>query len=1262
MAESSGADVVYTIGADASQYEEVMSRLGITAQKSGERTQSAFSKATTAMIATGAAISASVTAPLVAVGKHALNTAVNFTKLYESSIMVFQRMLGGREAAQGLYTDLLAIAKASTYSQETFLNAGKTLVGMGADAQQTTVYMQAITDAVSAFGGSAEDIEGLASVFGKVMTNGRLTGESLEQFSDRGINALAILADQAGVSADQMRRMISEGSMGATEALQMLCDGIEHGYTDATGRFVEGAEGMAAALKGGTLTGALDSTNSAIRAFSLELIGINPTLKSTDEAYEANQERLQQLIAVVSTANQIIPKLAKVFAGVTEAIGDFLSWLVGAPEEFAETADAADRTGGALDRFNEYLDKADPENLKRIGNAIAIVAAAGPGLTVAGTALKGLKRVMDATQAASTKLKGGIGAVKGAVQTAGTGFQIAREQVTGLTAAEAQAKAATTGFTAAENAKSAALAVGAGATNLAAAALRRLSAAISNNPIGAVMVAATLAVPVIMKLKDSFDESVRSMDDVNIASQRQSDALAAAESRYESIVAVQGEGTMAAQNAAAAVEEERSKYEALDITFGELREAIDSDVEAQKRLHGQVQGGFKEATEGAEAYNGLLEVQEGLTRDQIAAQEEYDVLLERWQAVQASGGYNPVLTRQVEEAKGALDETNAALEQNAADLEAAKQKTMDLASRSMSYYRALVEVRNGNVDAGEAAVRYGLSEEEAADLTAEAEEAMLDQAQAASESKEKLAELVDGNADLASALERSGTSLEELAAALDNSGMSVDDFGQLLEDVTDKTRDAFNKMEEDSALSVDQLIDNLNHNAEYTASWGDSMRTIMERTGAESTSSFMTYLRDLGPEYAETIGNIANASDDQLAALVAAWIRSGDASAVAAAEAAGLTCEEYATALETGQVTIDEALAAADQQNAETLASAPEAKSAAEEVGGAIADGMATGIDGGRPTVEGAVAGMIQAMQQSVETAAISMEPYGAQVPGSVAAGIASGTASIVVAMTVIAMLIKSSAESVDLTGNGVNAAASFASGLSSGIGGASAAAAMMKASVLARLLEVPVQSGQAGRQAATGFASGIAGGAGAAMAAAAVVAMAATKTLSSASTGAWSAGYALPQGMAQGIRDGQYLVVSASQAMAAAALRAAQQTLQVNSPSKAFRRIGRFVDQGAALGIYDDIDKPVGAVIDMALAMGDAMGSVRVPSIEYGPSASPIIGVTETATASWGQVSGELASVAAAVESLHSDLGGIISDNAPALTRRQLAREVNRA
>lgn len=356
------------------------------------------------------------------VGVAAAKTAIDFTKLYESTMVVFDKMLGGKQAANELYGSLLSIAKASTFSQEAFLTAGKKLVGMGIDAQSTTKYMQAITDAVAGFGGTSENLTNVAENFAKISTAGRLSMEDVNMLSDNGIQALKILGNQYGVTTDEMRDMISSGSVPAKEAMDKLAEGIEKGTNGANGMTAAMA-GMSMAMKGKTLTGALDSLNSGFRGFALNLIGINPTLKETDEGFEESTQRLQQLTAAISTIAGIMPSVATVFSSFTDGIGRLLDNLVGANVAFDEASGKWQNVGGVIGDLKDKLETLDPDKLKKIGDGILAMAAAGVVLPALGGGISKIGGIITGASGViggfSSKITGVSGNVSNFASTSG---------------------------------------------------------------------------------------------------------------------------------------------------------------------------------------------------------------------------------------------------------------------------------------------------------------------------------------------------------------------------------------------------------------------------------------------------------------------------------------------------------------------------------------------------------------------------------------------------------------------------------------------------------------------------------------------------------------------------------------------------------------------------------------------------------------------------------------------------------------------------
>ena len=557
-----GEAVIFDIGVDTSSFDGVMAGLKAETQRAASSIDAGFSQSfdrlASAAGAAGTAITLGVTAPLVAVGALAGRTAVNFTKLYETTMIVFESILGGKEAAGALYSSLLDIAKGSTYAQETFLECGKKLVGMGIDAETTKAILQATTDAVAGFGGSAENIKNVTDAFAKMSNSGRVSMEEINSLSDNGVQALKILANQYGVSTDEMRSMISEGAVPAADAIAKLTSGIEDG-TEGVNGATNAMAGMAASLKAGTLTGAFDSINTAIRSFSLALVGINPTLKETDEGYKESEKRIRQLTAAVTEISEIIPLLAKVFSGVTDAIGRVLDALVGSNARLDESTHKWENVTGALGEFKRYLRDTPTERLAMIGNLLVAIAVTGPALKAVSVAMGLLSGATSAASAAA-----GIGAGVHAAYTA-------------------------------------ALTTEAVASRAAAAALAPLNAALAANPVGVAIAAFVGLTAALGAATFAIDGFVGGEDRLTEASQEQKDEVNRLTGEYYRLVYTQGESSDAALAAKAALDGETASFEASRQTVREFMAQCDDTLASHEQLIGSLGKAEAEASSQAGA-------------------------------------------------------------------------------------------------------------------------------------------------------------------------------------------------------------------------------------------------------------------------------------------------------------------------------------------------------------------------------------------------------------------------------------------------------------------------------------------------------------------------------------------------------------------------------------------------------------------------------------------------------------------------------------
>jgi tape measure domain-containing protein len=337
----------------------------------------------------GTLITASVTAPLAGLITGAAHATVNWIKLVEGFNLTAEAMLGSKEAANDLYQNIYSIGKASIYSREALLPAAKQLVGLGVSAGETTSWIQAATDAVSAYGGSGEDIQQITNAFATAHTQGKLSMLTVRQMANSGVNALQILGNQYGKTREEMQDMISAGVVPADEAINLLTKGMEEG-TDGANGLTKALEGMSAKMQGKTLSGAFATLRNAVRTLNTELMGMDPTMRSTDERYAESQQRIGQLTVVILKIAEILKLLPKIFAPVTEGVGKLLDKLIGSNVVWNEATGEWENAGGILQQIVDYLTELDPEKAAELGKKILALAAMGPALLILGKAIQGV--------------------------------------------------------------------------------------------------------------------------------------------------------------------------------------------------------------------------------------------------------------------------------------------------------------------------------------------------------------------------------------------------------------------------------------------------------------------------------------------------------------------------------------------------------------------------------------------------------------------------------------------------------------------------------------------------------------------------------------------------------------------------------------------------------------------------------------------------------------------------------------------------------
>lgn len=179
--------------------------------------------------------------------------------------------LGSATEAAELLDKVLGVVRGTPFNLDQFAKAAADMVSFGVETKKIPGYLTAIGEAAASQGGRANEVaQRLSLIFGQITTANRIGGQELLQFSEAGVNALAILGNAFGKTTTEIRDMISQGAVPAKKALDILSEGILHGSTGIAGTTVAFAGTMAKLRE--TLTGSIGGFSAATARLGVELI------------------------------------------------------------------------------------------------------------------------------------------------------------------------------------------------------------------------------------------------------------------------------------------------------------------------------------------------------------------------------------------------------------------------------------------------------------------------------------------------------------------------------------------------------------------------------------------------------------------------------------------------------------------------------------------------------------------------------------------------------------------------------------------------------------------------------------------------------------------------------------------------------------------------------------------------------------------------------------------------------------------------------
>lgn len=239
------------------------------------------------------------------------------------------------EEVEEIMDNALKSVKGTAYGLDEAATVAASAVAAGVKpGQDLTRTLKLIGDAATI---SGRDMTSMGAIFNKIAAAGKMTGQELNQLTDAGIPILQLLGDNLGMTASEVRDLVSAGKIGFPE----FQDAIEKGM------------GGAALTMGQTFSGALANTKAAMSRLGKTFMdpflkGITPALgtlteiidmvaEGTTEGLEEKTKLLgEQLITMVNNVvknlvpivKNAIPIIAQLLTSLAQAIPTLLNELL----------------------------------------------------------------------------------------------------------------------------------------------------------------------------------------------------------------------------------------------------------------------------------------------------------------------------------------------------------------------------------------------------------------------------------------------------------------------------------------------------------------------------------------------------------------------------------------------------------------------------------------------------------------------------------------------------------------------------------------------------------------------------------------------------------------------------------------------------------------------------------------------------------------------------------------------------------------------
>ncbi len=160
----------------------------------------------------------------------------------QSQTRSLQVLTGSAEKATSIIRELQQLGAVTPFTSTELIDSAKRLQAFGVEADKVVSTTKQLADVSGATGA---ELQGLVTAYGQVQAKGRLQGEELLQFQERGVALQQVLKEEYKLSGEEFQSALEKGQISAKAvefALQKL--------TDAGGKYANGAIAQSDTLSG----------------------------------------------------------------------------------------------------------------------------------------------------------------------------------------------------------------------------------------------------------------------------------------------------------------------------------------------------------------------------------------------------------------------------------------------------------------------------------------------------------------------------------------------------------------------------------------------------------------------------------------------------------------------------------------------------------------------------------------------------------------------------------------------------------------------------------------------------------------------------------------------------------------------------------------------------------------------------------------------------------------------------------------------------